>query len=56
MGKKKALSLKILCKFSVHYGTPSLSYNAVNALYGMVILIYMYDVVRSIYYVVISIL
>ena len=36
-----------------YYGTPSLSYNAVYALYGMVISIY--DVVTSIYCVVISI-
>ena len=38
---------------TVIYGTPSLSYNAVYALYGMVISIY--DVVTSIYCVVISI-
>ena len=40
-------------KVTRYYGTPSLSYNAVYALYGMVISIY--DVVTSIYCVVISI-
>ena len=38
---------------TLHYGTPLLSYYAVNALYGVVISIYL--VVKSMYCVVISI-